>query len=69
MIVPSMIAHKDLMTALQRKFPDLSAFTVRYTDASGTLQPLNGRRLRGGARGGERGGEDASKPTYSAFPP
>ena len=57
MIVPSMIAHKDLMTALQRKFPDLSAFTVAI---HGCLRHAaaaqRSRRLRGGARGGERGG-------------
>ena len=42
-IVPSMISHKDLMTTLQRKFPDQSAFTVRYTDADGASKPLNSR--------------------------
>lgn len=42
-IVPSMISHKDLMTTLQRKFPDQSAFTVRFTDADGASKPLNSR--------------------------
>ena len=42
-IVPSMISHKDLMTSLQRKFPDNTAFTVRYTAEDGTLKPLNSR--------------------------
>ena len=42
-IVPSMISHKDLMTTLQRKFPDQSAFTVRFTDADGNSKPLNAR--------------------------
>ena len=42
-IVPSMISHKDLMTSLQRKFPDNSAFTVRYTAEDGSLKPLNSR--------------------------
>ena len=40
-IVPSMISHKDLMTSLQRKFPDTPAFTVRYTAEDGVLKPLN----------------------------
>ena len=31
-VVPTMIAHKDLMSALQKKFPDVGAFTVRLTD-------------------------------------
>ena len=69
MIVPSMIAHKDLMTALQRKFPDLSAFTVRYTDASGTLQPLNGRADFAAALAvANAAAEDASKPTLLGIP-
>lgn len=42
-IVPSMISHKDLMTTLQRKFPDTSAFSVRFTDADGASKPLNSR--------------------------
>lgn len=42
-IVPSMISHKDLMTTLQRKFPDTSAFSVRFTDAEGASKPLNSR--------------------------
>ena len=36
-VVPTMIAHKDLMTALQKKFPDTSAFTVRYSAPDGSL--------------------------------
>ena len=42
-IVPSMISHQDLMTTLQRKFPDTSAFSVRFTDADGASKPLNSR--------------------------
>ena len=43
-IVPSEISHKDLMTTLQRKFPDQSAFVVRYTDAEGNVKPLNKKK-------------------------
>ena len=40
-VVPTMIAHKDLMSALQKKFPDVSAFTVRYSAPDGTLKPVS----------------------------
>jgi hypothetical protein len=31
------------MTSLQRKFPDNTTFTVRYTAADGTLKALHSR--------------------------
>ena len=43
-IVPSMISHKDLMTSLSKKFPDVGeGFTVMYTDEDGALKPLTSR--------------------------
>jgi tetratricopeptide (TPR) repeat protein len=73
-IVPSMISHKDLMTTLQRKFPDTSAFSVRFTDADGASKPLNSRadfaaafvaaqaaKAKGGG-GGRGGGAHAAQP-------
>jgi hypothetical protein len=56
-----MIAHKDLMTALQKKFPDTSAFTVRYSAPDGTLKNVNSRHdfatAVAAAQSGENKGE------------
>ena len=70
-IVPSMISHKDLMTTLQRKFPDQSAFTVRFTDADGASKPLNSRAdfaaAFAAAQAAKAEGEEA-KPTLHNLP-
>ena len=60
-VVPTMIAHKDLMTALQKKFPDTSAFTVRYSAPDGSLKNVNSRHdfatAVAAAQSGENKGE------------
>ena len=67
-IVPSMISHKDLITSLTRKFPDASAFEVKYTDASGALRPLTSRADFQAAAAAAAERADKSKPTLHGIP-
>ena len=70
-IVPSMISHKDLMTSLQKKFPDNSAFTVRYTAEDGSLRPLNTRAdfaAAAAAAAAAKAASGTAKPTLHGIP-
>ena len=60
-VVPTMIAHKDLMTALQKKFPDTSAFTVRYSAPDGSLKNVNSRHDFATAVAAAQSGENKGK--------
>lgn len=66
-VVPTMIAHKDLMSALQKKFPDASAFTVRYSAPDGTLKPISSRHDFAAAVAAAQGGENKGKPAANVY--
>ena len=66
-VVPTMIAHKDLMTALQKKFPDTSAFTVRYSAPDGTLKNVNSRHDFATAVAAAQSGENKGKPAAGIY--
>ena len=66
-VVPTMIAHKDLMSALQKKFPDVSAFTVRYSAPDGTLKPVSSRHDFATAVAAAQGGDNKGKPAANLY--
>ena len=66
-VVPTMIAHKDLMTALQKKFPDISAFTVRYSAPDGSLKNVNSRHDFATAVAAAQSGENKGKPAAGIY--
>ena len=66
-VVPTMIAHKDLMSALQKKFPDVSAFTVRYSGPDGVLKPISTRHDFAAAVAAAQGGENKGKPAANLY--
>ena len=66
-VVPTMIAHKDLMSALQKKFPDASAFTVRYSAPDGTLKPISSRHDFAAAVAAAQGGDNKGKPAANVY--
>ena len=75
-VVPTMIAHKDLMSSLQKKFPEKfpdgsrefpEKFTVRYSAPDGTLKPIVSRHDFAAAVAAAQGGENKGKPAANLY--